>query len=484
MNKLIFTFLLIPIIILPQDNIRQYVEQKSSNNILKHGIWGVYAEYVDSGEPVIDFNSEKSLAPASGLKVFTTSLALAVLGPDFVYQTRLYYDGNISNGVLDGSIYIDGDGDPTLGSGLVSKSSNLDELMESWVSAIRSKGIRAINGSIIADDLIFERNPVPDYWPYVDIGNYYGAGTSGLCINDNLYYLYFKPGKKVDDPAKVLRTEPIIPGLTFTNHMKTGKAGSGDNGYIYSSPWQYNAVLRGTIPAGVNEFSIKGSIPDPALFTAQHLKSALEENNIKVKGTSTRAEVKPVYDEKKLVTVTTSPKLKDIVYIINKRSNNLYTEQILRTIALRKTPSSTTESGTAFLLAHLKENNIPVDGVELYDGCGLSRTNMITARSMVELLIYNTRQKYFDAFYSSLGIAGDTADISFYKKYGLNSAIAGNARIKSGLINGVRSHSGYLKTKKGRTIAFSFIANNYTGSSSEVDKIHIDLMIRLAELDD
>lgn len=483
MQKIILIILFFPVIIAAQNDLDGFIKETSVSNTLKHGIWGVYAEYIDTGEPIVEFNSEKSLAPASGLKVFTTSAALSILGEDYTYETNLYFDGTISNeGKLNGNIYIVGDGDPTLGSNLVKNSLNIDQLMESWAAAVKAKGIKAIEGAILADDLIFERNPVPDYWPYIDIGNYYGAGTSGLCINDNLYNLYFKPGTKTGDPAQVLRTEPEIPGLHFTNLMGTGKPGSGDNGYIYAAPLQYNPTLRGTIPAGVSEFSIKGSIPDPPLFAAQHLMKVLVNNGIKISRQASKVDMSSKYDEQKLITHTTSPQLKDIVYIINKRSNNLYTEQLLRTIAFEKTPSSSTESGVGYLLDHLKSNNIPIEGIELYDGCGLSRTNSITAKAMVKLLVFNTKQKYFNSFYNSMGIAGDMSDVSFYKRYGLNSAIAGNARIKSGLINGVRSHSGYLKTRSGRNVAFSFIANNYSGSSSELDKLHIDLMIQLAEL--
>jgi len=483
MKKALIIFLLFTAVIPAQNSIYDFVNRTSNNNTLKHGIWGVYAEYADTGEPIVDFNSEKSLAPASGLKVFTTSLALAVLGEDYRYETKLFYDGTLSDGILKGNIYIVGDGDPTLGSAQVKGSMNMEKLMQSWVTAIKGKGIKSVEGAIFADDLIFERNPIPDYWPYIDLGNYYGAGTSGLCINDNLYYLYFEPGMKVDDPAEVLRTEPYIPDLHFINYMKTGKPGSGDNGYIYAAPGQYTATLRGTIPAGVDEFSIKGSMPDPTLFTAQELKRVIQNNGIRVSGEAFKVDVKRVYDDQKLISTTYSPELKDIVYIVNKKSNNLYTEQLLRTTAFEKTPSSTTESGITFLLDFMKTNNIPVEGIELYDGCGLSRTNSITAKTMVKLLIHNTRQKYFNSFYVSLGVAGDPEDISAYKNYGVNTLIARNARIKSGLINGVRSHSGYIKTKSGRTVAFSFIANNYQGSATEVNKIHIDLMIRLAELD-
>lgn len=459
---------------------KKLIELKNSQ-ALKHGQWGVYAEYVDNGEKIISLDEEESLAPASGLKVFTTITALNYLGENYKFKTKLYYDGKINpDGNLDGNIYIVGCGDPTLGSDLVKTSPPLDSLMKLWTFAVMQKGIKKVNGSIIADNLLFDNQTVPDYWPYIDIGNYYGAGPNALTINNNLYYLYFKPSKNVGDEAKVLRTEPEISGLNFINYVKTGPVGSGDNGYIYDSPEKFKAVLRGTIPAGVDEFYIKGSIPDPALFAAQYFTSFLKENNIEILGEAKKLKEKKIYDDSKIITKTISPPVKNIVFIINKKSFNLYAEQLLKTAALEKTGEGSTQKGTEIISSFLDSIGISTEGLNLFDGSGLSRTNMITAKMMVKLLSFVSWQKYFTAFYNSLSVAGDPDDFGNFKNYGRNTLIEKNARIKSGLITGVRSHSGYLKNKSGRLIAFSFIANNFSGRTSEINNIHKQLMILLA----
>lgn len=454
-----------------------------NSNPLKNAEWGIYAEYVNSGKKIISYGADQSLAPASGLKVFTTSAALYYLGKDYRFSTKLYYDGKIqSDGTLEGNIYIVGGGDPTLGSDHVKGSLPLDTLMIKWVYEIKKIGIKRIQGSIIADNLLFDNRTVPNFWNYEDIGNYYGAGPNALTINDNLYYLYFKPGNSVGDPAQVLRVQPEVPGLKFTNYMKTGAPGSGDNGYIYGAPEQFNVTLRGTVPAGVNEFSIKGSIPDPPLFAAQYLKSSLEKKGISVSGKSKKLNKKRNYNENKLICTEISPPLDSIIYFINKRSNNLYTEQLLKTIGLEVLHEGSTKKGIEAVMKFLKDNKIPTDGIKLYDGSGLSRTDMITAKSMVKLLSFIAKQKFFNSFYNSLGIAGDPNDIGYFKTYGANTILAYNARIKDGLITGVRSHSGYLRDRSGKLIAFSLIANNFTCHTSVINKIHKQIMLLLANL--
>ena len=479
---IVFLFLLSTISLFPQNSkeLKSLIEKHAKGKTMKNGFVSVYAAFAEDGKEIVSFNSDKSLAPASNLKVVTSAAALMILGEEYRYVTKIYHDGKLDEtGKLNGNIYIVGGGDPTFGSKQVKGSVELDVLMNSIKDAVSAYGIREINGGIIADDLLYERNPVPNYWPWIDIGNYYGAGTSALCIYDNLYHLEFKSAENVGEPAEVLGTIPHIPGLKFINYMKTGPEGSGDNGYIYNGPFSFEATLRGTIPAGVEKFSIKGSMPDPALFSAQKLTVVLKENGIYVSGTPIKTEIKGNYDENKLIFKIDSPPLKDIVYIVNKKSNNLYTEQLLISLDREKDSQSSTRKGIRALMNFLKDKNIPVDGVDLDDGSGLSRTNMITTKCIVGVLNFMSKQKAFDSYYYSFPIAGDTTDPGGFKRFGLGTSIEKNARIKSGTISGVRAFSGYIKNKEGRLISFSMIANSYTGSSKNVDDIFKEILLLL-----
>lgn len=464
--------------------IKNLVDSLAQSELFANSSWSLSAEDIDTKKTIIDHESNKALAPASCQKLLTTSAAFNLLGKNFQYETKIFYTGEIDkDGKLNCDIHIVGGGDPTLGSGLKKEWIGLDSLMKIWVVALKQKGIKQIDGSVIANDLYFDDKTIPDNWFWVDIGNYYGAGTSGLCINNNLYYLYFKPADSVGGRAEVLRTEPEIPGLTFNNLMLTGEKGSGDNGYIYCAPRQFNATLRGTIPAGVNEFSIKGSIPDPALFAAQYFSKELQSNGITISGNPQKLLFPVDYDSQKEILSIKSPELKDIIFVINKRSNNLFTEQVLKTIAKVQTGIGSFEKGTETVIKFLKKNNLPTDGINLSDGCGLSRANTVTAKMLVKLLDFNYRQEYFPEFYNSLGIAGDKNDFSYFGNFGEDTNVAYNARIKDGLIQNVRSHTGYIKTKSGKMIAFSFIANNYNGSSRDVEKAHLKILIELANLE-
>jgi D-alanyl-D-alanine carboxypeptidase/D-alanyl-D-alanine-endopeptidase (penicillin-binding protein 4) len=464
------------------DEVNNLVKSYSNSKLFKNAQWALYAKYYDNDDVIISMNENMSVAPASGLKLITSSAALDLLGEHHRFETYIYYDGEITDGSLDGDIIIVGGGDPCLGSDAVEGSLNLDDLMDVWMKAIEDVGIVEVKGSILADDLKYDSKPIPDHWEWIDLGNYYAAQSSALSINDNLYYLYFKPGRGKGEDAEFLRTEPVIPGLNFTNYMKTGSSGSGDNGYVYSAPFQYEAVLRGTVPAGTNEFSIKGSIPDPALFAAQYLSKKLNDHYIRVVGEPGKVSKLRNYDLRNLIIVSVSPAVRDIVYILNKRSNNIYAELMLKAISYKLTSKGSTEDGLKHVRKFLKDKSINTDGLMLYDGSGLSRSNAVTAKIMVDLLMENAQSRYFESFHRSLGVVGDPEDIGFFSNTGVGTAIEKKAWIKSGVIVRVRSYSGYIENKSGRAIVFSFIANNYDGSGSEVSRIHRELMTKLAEL--
>ncbi|MDR4504131.1 MAG: D-alanyl-D-alanine carboxypeptidase/D-alanyl-D-alanine-endopeptidase [Candidatus Scalindua sp.] len=466
-----------------KEELSQIIDKQIHSAALKHAQWSVYAEYADTGENIADFNGEKSLAPASGLKVISTGVALILLGESFRFETSLHYDGKISDtGVLHGNLYLVGGGDPTLGSDQVKGSPDLEKVMKTWAESIKKMGIRQITGTVIADISFFDQDTVPDFWTWSDIGNYFGAGSSALCIHDNLYYLYFKPGSLAGDSAEIIRTEPRVEGIEFDNHMRTGKIGSGDNGYIYCAPKQRIATLRGTIPAGVDEFAIKGSMPDPPLFAAQYLTEFLVQSCIPVSGPATVINRHQRYHNTKKICTIYSPPLTEIIHITNKKSVNLYAEQLVKMIARKGTGIGSTKRGIKIIEKTLKSLGIDTGGLSLFDGSGLSRNTMVTAKICARFLSAMAKQKSFGTFYDSISIAGDPNDRGHVKRFGAGTPVACNARVKTGYIKGVRSHSGYIRSHSGRLISFSLICNNFSSPINIIDTIHESVLVKLAML--
>jgi D-alanyl-D-alanine carboxypeptidase/D-alanyl-D-alanine-endopeptidase (penicillin-binding protein 4) len=469
------------------DKVKAQADKISANSDLKHAQWAFVLMDATTGELLHDHNGAATLVPASTLKTVTSGAALGILGEDYTFKTNLEHDGTIVDGVLKGNVFIRGGGDPTLGSSRFSWGTDMKGVFAIWIEQLKRKGIRSIEGMIIGDAEAFEEAMLPATWNWGDIGNYYGAGACGLTFIENTYEVFFKSNGKVGGPAEFLRTEPQIPGMQFVNEMKTGAAGSGDNGYIYGAPFTDLRYLRGTIPQGGTEFSIKGSIPDPALFAAHCLKHALDSAGISVGGKAEtvrrlRLDGKMPDSPRQVVYVHQSPALKDILYWLNKKSINLYAEHLLKTVGMVKYRDGSVEGGAKAVADYWAAKGVDVGGLHQHDGSGLSRYNGVTAMQLTKMLQVNAQQKYFDAFYNSLPIAGLSSDPGTMKSMCSNTAAANNVRAKSGFISRVRCYTGYVSTKSGRRLCFAMMANNYTCSNGAMRDMFDALMVSIAEM--
>jgi D-alanyl-D-alanine carboxypeptidase/D-alanyl-D-alanine-endopeptidase (penicillin-binding protein 4) len=465
--------------------LRQELRQMNVSPTLKHANWGFVAKSLKTGQVIAQINSEKTLTTASTMKVLTSGAALGLLGEDFTFTTTLEYDGKITaDSTLHGNLYIRGGGDPTLGSGRINGYDDTPQLMKQWTAAVKKAGIKKIDGYIVADASLFEDNIIPKGWQWSDIGNYYGAGVSGLNINENLYIIRFKPGK-VGDPATILKTVPEIPGLEFANAVTTGKPGSGDNAYIYGTPYTYFRQVQGTVPAGVSEFEIKGSMPDAPLLCAQLLYNELVENKIDIQKNATttnllkRNGTSPISKRTQFY-VHQSPPLKEIVYHLNVKSLNLYAESLLKILGAKFGGDGTTEAGLEVIQEFWAKKGLnTTNGFFMEDGSGLSSANSLTPQHLAEVCYIISKEDFAQAFQNSLPVAGISGTLAPLVK---GTAAQGKVKAKSGTLTRVMCYTGYVTTSSGDQLCFAMMANRYDGDYYSMRKKFERLMVLMAEL--
>jgi D-alanyl-D-alanine carboxypeptidase/D-alanyl-D-alanine-endopeptidase (penicillin-binding protein 4) len=409
-------------------------------------------------------NPNLSLIPASTLKVVTTGTALAVLGPNFRYTTTLEYDGQLdpSTGTLRGNVYLRGSGDPSLGSPYMPGTPNMTELMQTLVDELSKKGIQRIEGSIIGDASCFDADPISGYWQVIDLGNYYGAGAYGLNLHDNFYRLVFQQNPTLGAAPKVLSTEPNIQYLDIKNLVRSAGANTGDNAYIYASPYQEETRVVGTIPVGAGKFGILGAIPNPPLFAAQALNTALKNKGIiATKGASytNKASTSP----RKIVYTHYSPTLFDLVKHTNEESRNHYCEAFMRSMGQKIKGKADLDSGIEVVRNFWAERGIDVKGFFLFDGSGLSARNGIPAKVLTQIVrkLY-VDEKTFHFFDNCLPIAGKNGTMASVCK---GTPAAGNIKAKTGTLNRVRCFTGYATTKTGKKVAFTLLVNNHIANT-------------------
>ena len=427
---------------------------------------------------LINYNGNKSLVPASIQKVITTGVALETLDSNFRFSTRIGYRGNIQNGVLNGDLYVIGSGDPTIGSVYFNSKKGRFDFISQWITLIKNAGIKSVKGRLIVDISHFEDWPVVSTWTYEDLGNYYGAGIYGFMFNDNICELHFSSPAKFGEATSLKYIYPNVSGLQIDNRVKSGKGG--DNAYVFMTPTSDRMIVRGDITAGKPDFVVKASIPNPpALFAhifAQALDSAGISQTVSPFVSQTAADTSLFND----IAIIQSEKLSKIIEQTNFNSINLFAETLIKEIGWSKKGNGSVQDGLVSVYEFCRDRKINYRGIELVDGSGLTRFNMMNCNFMVEYLKYfRYRSPYFSVFYNSLPVSGRDGTM---ESYGKKSVIAGKVHAKTGSMTRVKNLAGYIDTRSGKTVAFCFMANNYTCGGAKVKSLQEEILRLIYEM--
>lgn len=414
------------------------------------------------GEPsdAFGYQIDQGLVPASTMKSITTATANEILGSDYRFKTELQTAGVLGeDGTLKGNVVIRGGGDPTLGDSQISRTFAV------WQEALAKAGVKKVEGSVVGDASVFGTKLIPDSWQWNDIGNYYGAGASGLTFHQNQFFCSFQTSK-VGGIAKFIGTDPNLPGVEFINEMRVGSAGSGDQGYIYGVPYGKVFYLRGSVPAGKSTFTIKGALPDPAFFCARAFTKHLSQGGLEVTGEPTTVRLMMVAGEslaaRKVIHEQSSDSLASLMVLTNHKSVNLRAECMHRAIGLKAKGNGTTLDASKAVTEHWADKGIDMTGFYMADGCGLSRSNTVTAKQMALIHFHAAKGEHFEAFHDSLPVAGRSGTL---KSIGGGTSAEGRVRAKSGTLDRIKTYAGYVNARSGKRYAFAVFINNYSGDS-------------------
>ncbi|WP_339736310.1 D-alanyl-D-alanine carboxypeptidase/D-alanyl-D-alanine-endopeptidase [uncultured Sunxiuqinia sp.] len=448
----------------------------TTHTALRHAGIGIYLQDSETGEVLAQTDPQLSLVPGSTLKLITTATALEMLGPDFRFETQLAYSGEIKNDTLFGDLVIVGGGDPALGSNYFKEHYLDNHFLNDWIKSLQNRNIVHITGNLVTDATIFEDQMIPNTWIWEDLGNYYGAGASGLSVYDNLYKIHFSSPQQSGEPTRIKYTNPYIPGLEFENQVKSSNINR-DLAYVFGAPKSNKHTIRGTIPKGRNDFVIKASVPDPPFLLAWELKNRMAENGLSLAGF--------IQEKKGLnhwplhpLTRTLSPKLIDIVRVTNHESVNLFAEHLLKYLAWLTHGEGSTQKGLDVMTDFWEKQGIRMDGCFLADGSGLSHFNAITARQMVDILYYmKTNSLQSNLFFNSLPYVPN-GTLYFFNPLNFPGK---SLRAKSGSMTRVRCYAGEITTQNNQHVLFAIFLNNFSCSQTEAIKLVEELLVRIAE---
>ncbi|WP_294263675.1 D-alanyl-D-alanine carboxypeptidase/D-alanyl-D-alanine-endopeptidase [uncultured Chryseobacterium sp.] len=450
--KNVFPIFLISTQMVLAQNIAQKLDAATKNLMESSGaVSSNLSFYVsdESGNQVYDYQGNKGLSTASTQKIFTAAAALEILGKNYTYKTASAYSGTISNGNLNGNLFISSNGDPTLGSWRYEgyKPENFrQKLMES----IKKSGIKKISGDLIVDDSYFDHQTVPGGWPWDDLGNYYGAGVWGINWRENQFDINMSG-------TEFTSFSYPLEGVKWLNDLKAG--GNSDQSLIFTAPHSDVALINGTLPSKL--VTVSGSTPNPPLQLGMEVKQWLKESGIDFSGkvvTNAQLEIEGKksldFPKQNLIFTYESPTLDKIVYWFLRKSINMYGETLVKTLGKENKGNSSFKTGVAFLKEFWKGKGINPAMINFADGSGLSPQNYVSAKAEVQALLYAKKQPWFEVYYDGF----PTQD--------------NGLKMKSGTMRDTKSYAGYHTSKDGKKYVFSIIINNYQGSGgAELQKI-------------
>ncbi|HEV2420811.1 MAG TPA: D-alanyl-D-alanine carboxypeptidase/D-alanyl-D-alanine-endopeptidase [Candidatus Acidoferrales bacterium] len=453
---------------------------------------GVLIVNAETRQPVYELNGDRYFTPASNTKLFTTTLAMSTLGPDYRFRTTVETHGTLdSSGRLRGDLVLVGRGDPDFSNRRIPYDvanpvdGPSDKPLAELADAIVAKGVKEIDGDIVGDDSYFPYEPYPDGWAIGDLPEDYGAAVSAICFDDNGLDIKITPGDHVSAPAGVT-VEPWPGYDVYDFAITTGAADSVPDFDTVMEPGPKKFLIRGSVPVGHATVDLGAAMPEPARYTASVLKQMLMTRGIRVTGDaraqhappppetpppdgSSTATTPPQSPSASLVLAEhDSPPLIEIVRVLNKVSQNLHAEILLRTVAKERTGMGSLAGGLAIEQQFLTSIGVPLGDVLVDDGSGLSRENLVTPRAVVALLEYLRQQSWGDAFVTTLPVAGLDGTL----EHRMNGTPAeGRIQAKTGSIARVQAISGFATTVHGEHLIFSMFDNHHGGQGRDAEKI-------------
>jgi D-alanyl-D-alanine carboxypeptidase/D-alanyl-D-alanine-endopeptidase (penicillin-binding protein 4) len=431
--------------------------------------WGIQITSLDSGRTVYAHNADTLLTPASTAKLFTAVLALDSLGKDYRVSTRLRARGGIKDGRLDGTLVLQGQGDPTLGV----DPASLD-WAERLADAVAAAGIHDIHGDLVADDTYFATPSMGSGWEAIDLQSYFATTASALSVGENVVEASVSPGARDGSPVQIA-FDPADAAPALDNRMHTTAADIHADINIYRAAGDARLYAFGGMPVRAPAQRLRLSVVDPALLAAQRLERALGRRGIRIDG-RVRALHWPDADARltdpalPVLAQIDSPPVADIVRSALKRSQNLYMQNLLL-ISGAKAQADDAQSGNASpgfatteywgikamngMLARL---GISPSATLLEEGTGLSRRDLTTPGALTKLLVYMHGQPDADTFRDSLPVAGVDGTLMWRMR---GTPAEGNVHAKTGSMAYTHALAGYVTSAAGEPFAFAIVLNNY-----------------------
>jgi len=408
---------------------------------------GVLVLDADSGaRAMVSTNVSQPFNPASVMKLVTTNAALELLGPTFSWKTQAYVDGVLNQGVLQGDLIIKGGGDPKL-------------VMENFwllLRQLRAAGLREISGNLVLDRSYFADNAVDPSQFDGDPQKPYNVGPDALLLNYKTIAFRFTPDATANNV--VVTTDPPLAGYAVTPPRLSSEPCPPD--------WQNRLMLGNDAGAatfsgsyaadcGARSWYINPYRMSHVQYVGQAFQQMWADLGGRFAGRVVNGLVTP---SARLLAQWQSPSLPEVIRDINKFSNNVMARQVLLTVAAEMSGQpGDPVNGARAVRAWLADKGIDTSALAIENGAGLSRIERVSPMLLARMLVQAYRSPLMPEFVSSLPLVGYDGTMRRRLK---SQGVAGQAHIKTGTLNDVRSIAGYVQAASGKSYVVVFLINH------------------------
>ena len=453
---------------------------------LESAFWGIEVRSLASGRTLYALNSGKAFRPASTLKLVTTAAALDAFGPDARLRTTLQTAGRLDGlGRILGDVFLVGGGDPNLSARF--SPGRPTAAFEAMAEALVAAGVRRIEGRLVGHEGAFVGDRRGSSWTWEDLSWGYGTEVSALSFADNLVEASLAPGERVADPA-LLTLVPDAGCLSVVSSVTTTDARANVAGQaaddtedgreitLLREPGSNDVRIAGRLPIG-GKWKGRLAVADPASCAAAVFASVLEARGIRVvAGVATSSA--PLPDGARVLAAYDGLPMAQVIQVVNKESQNLHAEMLLRLLGSKLEGEGSVEQGRAAVAEVMKRLGVEAAGWALADGSGLSRADLVTPRGLVALLAAMDRHPHAAAFRDSLPIAGVDGTL---EKRMRGTAAEKRVLAKTGTLQLANALAGYVTTTRGDRLAFALFVNNHAAGGREAVAAMDRIAVALAE---
>lgn len=462
--KAIPLFLLLSAFAWSQGDLAKEIEAKIDQPWIKHGRCGILVVAMSTDERIYQRDAAHVHTPASNTKLATSAAALRALGSEYRYATKLIANGELVNGELKGDLVLVGGGDPTLAA----------EDLKKMAEQAYASGLRKVSGFLTYDDSFFDAERYGFGWDIDDEMYAYQPQISALMLDRNVVAVRAE-ATAVGEPPKITISNGG-PSLVVRNLAVTSARGSRNSLSITRIRAQNVFEINGSIPLGADAVSVRLSVEDPSFYAASVMAMLLREAGIEVFARPVAALAPSAKGS--AIAEHRSPPMSVIVRELNKPSDNLIAEVLIKTIGREKGGSGSTSAGLNYVRSFLTEIGVAAGSALLQDGSGLSGVNAISPEALYILLKHMQGSPHRQAFEDSLPIIGVDGTL---RNRLANSPVKGKFLAKTGTLFRTSAVSGYLTAKSGKRYIVSIMMNHFDAPASQARQLQDQLIELLYE---